>query len=690
MKKSYHLLLMTIWVALLLVSCEDEGPGKRNWPGIITLSITNISDKGAVFNAEVISRGDFNVLSFGFVWSENENPSLNNADRVVLSGDLTTGKFSAEISTTLKQGKTYWVKSFIETTDYTVYGEGVSFISLGSQAPLITSFAPASGDWGDTIKISGAHFSFLSPNNIVMFGTIQAQIISSTDSLIITTVPSAINNEIVPISVSIFGNQTASKSNFSYLKPEITNISSLTGTFGDTITISGKNFGKIFNNVYFNTISARIIAMNTRYLKVIVPTELIVQESIIKVISSGYSTISVEPFKLNPPSFVSFSPDSVFRPNEIITIYGNNLSPIPANNKVQISGYNATVLESSGKHIKVYLPDPVIPEYNISVFKNVSTLITVAGQSFSQTDGLHIWWHSTWTRKQDFPGSPRHNAVAFEINGKGYFGTGLSNIGNPYLNDFWEYNPTNDQWAQIANLPGDARASAVAFTINGKGYVGLGTSKFFVYYLYDDNKYYKDFYSYDPLTGSWIQIADFQGIDRYSAAAFAKGDVAYVGTGWWGNDGPPGSTKITSDFWRFDPLSISWTQISSFPISSSSAVGFNIDTTGYVYDSNTLYRFDGSSWKKLNTASLNTKENIAFSIKKKGYFGLGQVDELWEYDPVSNISTKFPFPNNMRRGGASVFVINNKAYLIGGGYIFEDVFFKDVWEFDPSKPSHNR
>jgi hypothetical protein len=61
---------------------------------------------------------------------------------VVMFNDLTTGNFLAEIYTTLRQGKIYWVKSFIETADYIVYGEGVSFIRFGIQALVISSFSP--------------------------------------------------------------------------------------------------------------------------------------------------------------------------------------------------------------------------------------------------------------------------------------------------------------------------------------------------------------------------------------------------------------------------------------------------------------------------------------------------------------------------------------------------------------------
>ncbi len=46
--------------------------------------------------------------------------------------------------------------------------------------------------------------------------------------------------------------------------------------------------------------------------------------------------------------------------------------------------------------------------------------------------------YNTWTKKADFDGVARIQAVGFSIGDKGYIGTG-GRVG--YEKDFWEYNP---------------------------------------------------------------------------------------------------------------------------------------------------------------------------------------------------------------------------------------------------------
>ena len=44
--------------------------------------------------------------------------------------------------------------------------------------------------------------------------------------------------------------------------------------------------------------------------------------------------------------------------------------------------------------------------------------------------------------------------------------------------------------------------------------------------------------------------------------------------------------------------------------------------------------------------------------------------------------------NARGRGGATCFVIDNKAYLVGGrGYYKTETYFKDTWQFDPETKS---
>jgi hypothetical protein len=667
-------ILLIVLTLLLLIKCKKAEDGDRGYPRLNTLTVTGITKIGATLNAEIYFRSNYNILKYGFVWAEYENPDLDRSDRVIFSGNVVSNNFSAEITSTLKEGEIYYVRAFIVTKDYTVYGKNVEFLSLGSDAPVVNNFSPHSGTWGDTIKITGRNFSFITDKNKVMLGSVNCNIISTTDTVIIIKIPSVKNDLSVKLNVSIVGNIATSKESFTYLVPQISSVSPLNGTYRDTILIYGKNFGYFKENVSVKIggLVSNIVSTTQVTIKAIIPDNLTFTNNSIDVTASSRSVAYDKQFVLNAPVITAFSPDTAFKPNAVITLYGTNLSPVANNNKVLIEGYNATITESGLNYIKVILPVQSIQNYNISVFKNVQMLVTIAGQTTASSKNLEVSWHSTWTRKNDFPGATRHNAVAFALKGKGYFGTGLKESPVEYMKDFWEYDPVNDKWTQIADFPAGPRTAASAFTIGNKGYVGLGTIS---------SNHYNDFYSYDPDLGIWTKIANFPGIGRYSAASFVVNNIAHVGTGG------------ASDFWNYNPVSDTWNSEQNFPSKTSHAVGFNIENKGYVYNYNYLYTLQENTWVRLTAPGLTAWDNIAFSIKNLAYFGLGLphevggTNQLWEYNPLNQSSVRRDIDYKYRRWGTSVFVLNNKAYIIGGGtYDGETVTLGDVWEFDPALP----
>jgi hypothetical protein len=66
----------------------------------------------------------------------------------------------------------------------------------------------------------------------------------------------------------------------------------------------------------------------------------------------------------------------------------------------------------------------------------VGGLSTVTDQVWSFYPGTN-----SWQLELEFPGTSRRFPVAFSIHERGYFGTGTNGIN---LNDFWQYNPTNN------------------------------------------------------------------------------------------------------------------------------------------------------------------------------------------------------------------------------------------------------
>jgi hypothetical protein len=73
--------------------------------------------------------------------------------------------------------------------------------------------------------------------------------------------------------------------------------------------------------------------------------------------------------------------------------------------------------------------------------------------------------------RADFPGRKRGRADGFVIKNKIYVGWGKTSSGE-YLNDFWEYNTSNNTWTQRADCPADQLGpdNMKAFSIGETGY----------------------------------------------------------------------------------------------------------------------------------------------------------------------------------------------------------------------------
>jgi N-acetylneuraminic acid mutarotase len=80
-----------------------------------------------------------------------------------------------------------------------------------------------------------------------------------------------------------------------------------------------------------------------------------------------------------------------------------------------------------------------------------------------------------WTRKASFPGALRDNATSFSLpNGKGYVGMGLGKPQLQYLTDIWEYDPVADSWTRTEDFPGTPRCGARAFVVGSAAYIVAG------------------------------------------------------------------------------------------------------------------------------------------------------------------------------------------------------------------------
>ncbi len=233
-----------------------------------------------------------------------------------------------------------------------------------------------------------------------------------------------------------------------------------------------------------------------------------------------------------------------------------------------------------------------------------------------------------WTKKNDFTGLKRERAVAFVVGDHAYVGTGVDTA-ETVLKDFWKYDQITDSWSQVADLPGSQRRNAVAFSIGNYGYVGSGINSDSS--TEPGSAKLNDFYRYDPLTNSWSGIANWPGgggAGVYFATAFSIDSKGYLCGGKFGPN------SYSNQLWEYKPSIDQWTQLGSFPGGVRYQLSsFSIGTKGYVgmgtdqdLYNNDFYAFDAATNQWSVVSSLPASERAAstcFTIGNRGFVCMG-------------------------------------------------------------------
>jgi N-acetylneuraminic acid mutarotase len=563
-------------------------------------------------------------------------------------------------------------------------------------APTLSSFSPQSGTKDTQVTLTGNYFNPIYTANLVQLAGKDLVGVSSSRTTITVKLPSGIAPGTYPFKISIGGRTITSASQFEIIKPEISSIAPLTGTWGTTVTINGQNFGATTaaNVVKFGNATATVISASPTQLQVTVPPALVTKNSTISVNAvpiDNQTTSFASPFVLAAPQITTISPANG-KTAAHITITGTNFSPIPGNHVVRFGSLTATVLSSTSTQLVVSVP-PGMADGDVSVD------ITAAEQNVVSGSNFHVI--APWKRVADLPGSTRYEGIGFTAGNYGFVGTGfessnitkniyrydpVSNVWNQQTtytipsfgttssyvnfvsftdgtyvyaglgnleccvgphNQMRRYDPVANTWSDIASIgvsPNEGLEGAVAYSINGKGYVTTGRNR--------QNVTSFVMWSYDPVTDTWARKADLPSAGRWEATGFSINSLAYIvgGTSCYCD------AQFRSDVWQYDATNDRWQQLRNFPgTPRSKATSFAINGTAYLVGGLT-----------------DTYVN-----------GAAMIGDAWKYDPPSDTWTRLEdFPGE-RRFGAVAFIINGKAYF--GSGIGPSLNTHDFWEFDPSK-----
>lgn len=255
----------------------------------------------------------------------------------------------------------------------------------------------------------------------------------------------------------------------------------------------------------------------------------------------------------------------------------------------------------------------------------------------------------TWSETTLFPGAARQYAGGFVLGNQAYVIGGIDG-GNTPLKDIWRFDFVENSWAQLPDFPGQARWSFVAFSLLDKGYVATGATP---------NQRLNDFWQFDPITQTWQEKAIYPGGARRDACSMVIQHRAYVGLGFDTYD----EGGFRSDFWSYDPITDTWESIAPYPegkISYAQAeggvsLGLVGTGTNYTNDLNAkFYRFSPQlkRWDVEQDLPFGaTRGCSSFSNGASIYFLTGlnpdnsRTTELWQWSTEAQEKGLKIFPN---------------------------------------------
>lgn len=283
---------------------------------------------------------------------------------------------------------------------------------------------------------------------------------------------------------------------------------------------------------------------------------------------------------------------------------------------------------------------PASARWGVSSFTIGEFGYVVGGRDTLNVDLGETWAfrgpNAHWVPKAGLPmGRERRLASSWVADGYGFVACGVYNSGTK-RNDLWKYDHNVNEWLQQGSLPGDPRYSAYAFAIGNIGYIGGGITGT------NAGPFAQDLWSYDVSTNTWQQRTGLPGQGRFAASAFTVGDTAYV------FGGKLDDLSVTDEFWKYVPATDTWTPI-TLP-----------GPPGRMY----AQMIGGSQGGLLVGGQVN-------GVPMQDAWYYRPATNAWEYVP--------PYPGQGTWGGCT-FMTNDTAYV--GLGIVTGVSHTDMWMID--------
>ena len=449
--------------------------------------------------------------------------------------------------------------------------------------------------------------------------------------------------------------------------PVITAVVPEKGHLEDTIKIYGQYFGG-YTKAFFDNKSATIIEKNDSIITCLVPPELERITSDIIVRSGEKRTWMYKAFSLYEPEIHSISKQQgTFR--DVIEINGNHFDISESRTKVWLNEVEAKVAGVSRKRIIAVVPDLLqlsMNEIKVSTQKHEilsPDRFEIVPPSISQIP--------TTVKSGELVTIEGENFHPIASRNKVFFGEAQAEV---------QSGGSNSLTVKVPKGPYPLKENHVKVQI--VDIEGISAGKF-------------------SFSDTWRMISDKLPFSYYrSTGSFVLDNIAYV---------IAPSTDYSDNevfLWVFNASDYSWTK-REIPVElSSGSIAFGNGSTAYLYtatEASNFYEYNPTtnSWSaKPDFPGAKRASPVSFALSTGAYIGLGIDYSSWEtinftdfyhFNAASNSWTrKNDFEGEDREyfyrslKEASVFVLNDEAYIGGGG---GDTGKTEFWKYNAAQDS---
>jgi len=121
--------LLTVCSLLQFTACnKDVEIRSRDYPFVVTRE-AQVFAEGVTLSANIMNTGSEEILEYGFVWSIHPNPTISDMP-ILLSEGKGKGIYSVTQTAGIVSSQTYFVRAYLKTSRYEVYGNEVRFTAL--------------------------------------------------------------------------------------------------------------------------------------------------------------------------------------------------------------------------------------------------------------------------------------------------------------------------------------------------------------------------------------------------------------------------------------------------------------------------------------------------------------------------------------------------------------------------------